>query len=216
VQLWRAGLDVPEATFEGWRSLLGEEELRRAAGFRFDQDRRRFIAGRALLRLILGAHLGFVPHRLKFHLGAQGKPALLPGQGPAGFQFNVSHSANVFVCAIAVDRPVGVDIEQMRPITGLARLAAWILSPREHERWSALPEAGRMQAFFNAWTRKEAWLKARGIGLSGSLTELEVAFHSAQRPRILRTPPGEEPPGHWRMAAFEPEPGFTGALVAGL
>jgi len=174
----------PHALAKLWNLLSSDEQLR-ASRFRFDLHRNRFIAGRGLLRIVLGAYCGNAPARLLFHYGPNGKPQL-PAQR---LHFNLAHSEDVGVLAISEAGPVGVDIEHVRTLPEFDELVSRFFCTHEAEQFSALPEEQQPDAFFNLWTRKEALLKATGEGIGESLNKVEVSFLPGDPARIIAVPP---------------------------
>jgi 4'-phosphopantetheinyl transferase len=198
VEVWSAVLDPPASLFSLLRGLLSPDEHQRAGRFVHHRDRDRFVAGRAFLRLLLGRCLREDPRALVFRYGPNGKPEL--GGPPRGLAFNLAHSEARAVCAVARGcDALGVDVERVRPIEdaeGVARLA---LPRAEAARLASLPEPQRRRAFYEAWTRNEALLKALGLGL-GLGQPLDDSA------------PGERP----SVQAFELEDDHVGAVaVAG-
>jgi 4'-phosphopantetheinyl transferase len=195
-------------------ALLSEGERRRADRFAFDRDRRRFILARAGLRRLLGARLGVGPESIDLVYGPHGKPALGSRLAPSGLRFNLSHRDDVAVYAFSREGDVGVDVEAVRRLDDADRIAARIFSPRENEAYQALGPADRPLGFFNCWTRKEAFVKATGDGLSRPLDGFDVSLAPGDPARILRV---DETPGDdcgWRMESFSPAPGFVAAVVS--
>lgn len=174
VDLWRVELDAGDPA---GAALLDREERERAARFVFERDRRRFVAGRAAVRAILAAYVGRPPGALTFTQGRWGKPAL-----PGGPRFNTSGAQGWGLCGVGEgDRELGVDVEQLRPVPDAASVAASSFTPEERAAWLALG-GGDREAFLRIWTRKEAALKALGVGLSG----MEAAPGSAIRAALSR------------------------------
>jgi 4'-phosphopantetheinyl transferase len=200
VHVWRLPLDQPGEHGTYLRSLLSADEEERAQRFRFPRDRERFVVCRGLLRVLLGRYLSCHPGRLRFAYGAHGKPALAGGAAAGRLCFNVAHSEGLALIAVARGREVGVDLECLRPETATEQLATSCFSARELEALRALPQQVRTEAFFRCWTRKEAYLKATGTGLSLGLDRFDVTL----RPLRARHAPGE--PGRPRRgAAVVPE-----------
>lgn len=158
VDLWRFALDQP---MDGAAALLSAEERTRADRYAFARDRTRFVAGRAALRAVLGAYVGAPPQDLVFVLGPHGKPAL-----PGGPEFSYSGSQGCGLCAIGGARPLGVDVEELREIPDAAAIAESTFTPEERAAWRGAGGDGR-GAFLRVWARKEAVLKALGVGLVG-------------------------------------------------
>jgi 4'-phosphopantetheinyl transferase len=181
---------------------LAPDEQLRADRFRFDSDRQRFIAARSGMRRILGRYLNRDPGTIEFSYASHGKPFL----ADRAIEFNLSHSGDWAVLAVAVDRAVGVDIERIKPMADLAKLTARFFVTGEHQRIMQLAEADRAIAFFRTWTCKEAYLKATGEGL-GQLKSLEVVVQP-QLPARLLTPIG------WQLLELVPDVGYVGAVAA--
>lgn len=181
VQLWWASLDVDESEIDRLRRLLTPDEVRRAERFRVIDARRRFVAARAALRMVLSRATGTAPGSLTFRYGEHGKPRL-EGSGP---HFNASDSGDFVVVALASEE-IGVDIEVLRPLARMDRLARRICTDRELEEWSSLPESDSNAALLRLWTYKEAALKAIGTGLPGGVRNVEVSSPPAGPPRLVR------------------------------
>src|SRR4029077_8471698 len=119
VHVWRATLNLPVDFVAGLEPMLSADEQERARRFRFDDDRRRYLGGRGLVRVLLGRYLQIAPDRVRFDYTRFGKPHLAAGVEPRSLQFNVSHSGELLLIAIAADRALGVDLEQIRPDIGI-------------------------------------------------------------------------------------------------
>jgi 4'-phosphopantetheinyl transferase len=158
VDVWLVALD---RTLPGAAGLLDVAELGRAARFAFERDRGRFVAGRAALRAILAGYVGAAPGALAFSAGSRGKPAL-----PGGLPFSFSHSLDRALCAVGVDREIGVDLEALREVPDAEGIVRSSFTPEEQAAWRAAGGGGGA-AFLRLWTRKEAALKALGVGLAG-------------------------------------------------
>lgn len=174
VHVFCVTLDQPSARLEQLAGTLSNDEHARSARFNFKQDRNRFIAGRGLLREILGRLLRADPARLTFAYGSRGKPRLASPVNGRMLQFNLAHSDSLAVCAVSASYELGIDIERIRPIREAEDIAARFFSARENAEWRSLPDERRAEAFFTCWTRKEAWLKAIGAGISEILNQGEV------------------------------------------
>jgi 4'-phosphopantetheinyl transferase len=182
VHIWRARLDVPWSwTFDEALSL---EDRTRADRFKFESDRRKFCAARATLRLILSRYLGVKPGRLKLETGEFGKPFLADKTVAQGLRFNLSHSHQLALISITRDREVGVDLEFMRSEFVNDDVASHFFSPAEVAEFRTLTPDQRTRAFFNVWTRKEAYIKARGEGLYCPLDQFDVSV-APERPAML-------------------------------
>ena len=209
-QVWSVALDLSHADAKRLEAVLCAEERRRAARYRRRQDRVRFIAARAALRCLLAAHLGAEPRALAFAYGANGKPALSPG---GGLEFNLSHSGDLAVIALAHDREVGVDVERLRPLSSAQRIAERLWSSGEAAALGTLDEDERLTAFFATWTRKEAVVKALGEGITDRLDGFQVPTGSAPGGGALHIPGHEGRADAWWLTDLRPAPGYLGALV---
>ncbi len=208
VHVWKTPLDLDSAQLDPLAVLLSPAEQARAARFRFERDRRRFIAARGFLRSLLGRYLGANPRAIEFTLNDYGKPAI---EG-AAIRFNLSHSHGLALAAFALGREVGIDVEQIREgVTG-DRIAERFFSPLEAAELVALPEVEQTEAFFRCWTRKEAWIKAVGHGLSIPLNSFDVTI-GRHDVRLAATRPDIAEAERWTLCHLDPEPGFTGALA---
>jgi 4'-phosphopantetheinyl transferase len=211
VQLWLADLDRPPVPLEVLGESLDAEERKRAARFRFEAHRRRFIAGRGLLRRLLGRLSGTAPEALVFRYGAKGKPHLVVPR--VDLRFNLSHSANGALFAVARGRELGVDVEALRPMGDAEALVERFFHPAERRTFAALAPESRVTAFFSGWTRKEAYLKARGDGLSLPTTEFEVALTTGGPLGLIGFDREPTEVGRWSFEAFEPAREFLGAVA---
>ena len=207
VHVWRAHLD--DTVDPAWElGLLSEDERRRAARFRFAHHRTRFVLRRALLRTILGRYVGIEPGRLQFRDAANGKLALT---GYEDLQFNLSSSRSVALYAIACDRVVGVDVEHVSPSAGNLPLAERLFASAELTALRSLPASSRGLAFYRCWTRKEAFVKAIGSGLSRSLDTFEVPLDAADR---LMPVHSTIDPDVWSVREVMPAPAYVGAVAS--
>ena len=195
------GLDVDADELARLAALLDADETRRAAGFRFDRDRRRFIARRGRLRERLGRLVGQRPDRLRFAAGACGKPRLARRDAP---HFSLSHSHGTMMLAIA-DRAVGCDLEWIDPAFDWPQVAARLFAPGEAAALATRAPAAGRRAFFDCWARKEAFVKGLGQGLSYPLDAFEVSL--GKEARLLAGPRG------WRFHTGFARDGFACALV---
>lgn len=209
ISVFRIHLDQPEPIVARLAQSLSPDEQARAARFRFDHLRRRFTVARGALRAILGKALDRVPASLTFTYGEHGKPALTDGL----LSFNLSHSEEWGLCAVAQSRSVGVDLEIVQT-RDMAALAARFFSPREAELLGTLPPEQRTAAFFRAWSSKEALVKATGQGLTLPTRQVEVTLLPREQPRLLSLSGDEAAAARWRLVTIDAVPGFAGALCA--
>jgi 4'-phosphopantetheinyl transferase len=211
VDLWSASLEPPAPLRAHLEGCLSLDERERAARFVFPRDRNRFVAGRAFLRLLLAQYLATDPASLRFRYGPHGKPALADDR--SGVAFNLAHSNSLAVCALARGGELGVDVERVRPIPDADGVARSFFSPRESAELASVPEPERHRAFFDGWTRKEAFLKALGDGLARPLDSFDVTLKPGDPPRLLRTVGDPEEAGRFSLHSLEPEAGYVAAIA---
>lgn len=204
--MWRASLDRSAGVTARLETVLAADERERAARFYLDRHRARYVVGRGLLRVLVGRYLGVAAQEVEFAYGEHGKP-LLAKPGP---WFNLAHSGGEAVLAFSSSGEVGVDIELVDHRTH-GRVAERFFSTLEVETLSSLPAALRSRAFLHCWTRKEAFMKARGDGLSLALDSFDVTLAPSEPPAILRTAWSASEPAEWSLVDLS-EPG--GAVIA--
>lgn len=203
VHVWRARLDRPPVPLGELAVLLSEPELERASRLR--TARAPFVAGRGMLRIVLGRYLGRDPAAIELETGPEGKPSVT---GDA-LRFSVSHSGSVALYAFA-RRPVGIDVERLRDPSRAAPVASRVLSEGERATLAALPPERRAAALLELWTLKEAYLKATGEGLSRAPRSVEV---EAAPPRLVRVGGDEGEAARWSLCAIRPAGGYLAALA---
>jgi len=211
VQLWRIDLGAIGGDESRWQQLLSPDELARASRFHFSRDRQRFVASRALLRTILAGYLSTDAKALTFSYSNKEKPSLGPAHVDSGVTFNVSHSGGIALMAFASWREVGVDIEQIRRDSDLEIIARRFFSKYEQNHLSGLPDEEKVDAFFRCWTRKEAYIKATGDGLSLPLSQFDVSLRAGETSALLATRPDSSEAGRWLL---EEVPGGSGYIAA--
>lgn len=214
VHVWRARLDLDPAALMPMIERLSLDELARAERFHSSVHRNRFIAAHGNLRVLLARYLGTLPGSLIFSLNAHGKPSLMPVDGAADLRFNLSHSQDAAVFAFALGREVGVDLERIRPSKNERALAKRFFSPSEVGALESLPESEQLRAFFRCWTRKEAYIKARGGGLTIGLTSFSVSLATRAKEILPIVCHDGSDSGQWWLRAFDPGAGFEGAVAA--
>lgn len=213
VHVWRASLRPPADVLARLQTTLSADERARAARFHFPQHRTAFVAGRGVQREILARYTGLPPTALMYREGSHGKPELDGAAGGMGIRFNVSNSGDLALYAVTLGRELGVDLELLKPMPDGMDIASRFFSAPENEVFAALPDDVRDLAFFRCWTRKEAYIKAVGEGLSMPLDRFDVAFAPGEPARILRTRGNPAEAERWTMLALEPGPGYVGALA---
>src|SRR5260370_29707972 len=213
IHVWRTSLDVAASGVAKVRQMLSPDERERADRFHFEADRRRCVIGRGYLRLLLGEILDLPANKLQFEYDEFGKPGLIPRQG-LPLQFNVSHSGDLILIAITMGRAVGIDVERIRTDLDLDGIAARFFSTNECKALASLAGPARFEAFFRCWTRKEAYLKARGVGLSLPLDQFDVSFLPNEEPQLLATRPDPAEASQWRGRALDLSREYAAALAA--
>ncbi|BAZ38832.1 4'-phosphopantetheinyl transferase HetI [Calothrix sp. NIES-4101] len=183
IHVWRLDLDRPESQLQQFVSLLSDDELARADRLYFQQHRQRFIVGRGILRTILSKYLHVLPQELQFSYEAFGKPVLAEKFSSSNLWFNLSHCQSMALCAVCLNRPIGIDLEYIRPITDVVTLAQQFFSPNEYAAMKSLPPNQKQEVFFRYWTCKEAYLKATGAGIS-QLQQIEVILSNNEPAKI--------------------------------
>ena len=211
VHVWRAELSCSPNILASYSQTLSPDEQERAARFRFETDRTRYIAARGILRQLLADYLHTEPQRLAFDANAFGKP-LLTSEFDSSLQFNLSHSGGIGLFAFARNRRVGVDVELCRPNLDFTALADSVFSPQERHFLRLMPADYRAPAFFACWTRKEAYIKAQGQGMALALDSFDVSLTPGQ-PRILATRPDASEAKRWTIHDLAPGFGCAAALV---
>ena len=179
VDLASAGRSDDDPTTLAEWPILADDEQARALRFVRPRDRRRFVICRGSLRVIMSHLLGVAAQRVAFQAGPGGKPALVAADDSSdspSLRFNVSHSADLALIAVSLDRELGVDVEQIRPIAEAARIVESYFTAAEQIEFRSLDPTLRDAAFMRGWTRKEAVLKAQGVGLAGLARDFETRF----------------------------------------
>jgi 4'-phosphopantetheinyl transferase len=209
VHVWRTSLVRPKDAVERMRTLLARDEQHRADRFRFKRDRSRYIVGRALLRGLLARYLDAAPEELEFEYGEFEKPALRSGPW-----FNLSHSGPIALYAFSSTGEIGIDVELDDADFARERIAERFFSPAEVRLLRSLPSEAQPRAFLTCWTRKEAFIKARGDGLSLALDSFDVTLAPDVPAALLRTAWCSEEPGQWQLEDLsDPRAGYIAAVA---
>ena len=216
VHAWAIALDRP-ASFRNnlWR-VLAPDEQERAQRFYFDHHRFHYIVAHGLLRTILANYLQEAPQSINFAYGEHGKPELAPAfkQNGNQLEFNLSHSNGMALLGVSWNRPVGIDIEAIRLLDDGKEIARRFFSKWEYEQFTAVSPSQQLQAFFNCWTRKEAYIKAIGDGLSCPLDSFDVTLTPGKPAKLLRVHGNSSQAAQWQLNHLQPKPGFVGAIIA--
>ena len=208
VHVWRISLEQEDALLARFRRTLAPEELDRAGRFRFERLQRHYLAGRGFLRDVLARYLSVKPEDLRFSYNAYGKPSLADGES---LQFNMSHSHEICLVAVTRDAAVGIDVEHIRADFASDEIARRFFSRVEVETFNSLVKEEQVAAFFRCWTRKEAYIKAIGKGLSQPLDGFDVTLAPADPAALLR--PGDEDTATWSVSDIDVGPAYASALM---
>jgi 4'-phosphopantetheinyl transferase len=209
VDIWRLSLDLPTDAVKSIESTLSADESARAARFHFEVDKNRFIVAHGVLRKILGRYLHRDPAELTFSVNQYGKPALVNST----LEFNLSHSGDFALIAVTQGRKIGVDVERIRQGISSHVIAQQYFSKAEVAELQSLPIEQRESAFFTCWTRKEAYIKAQGLGLALPLESFDVSL-SPNEPAVLRaTRPDPQESARWMLRSLDVDLNYAGAIA---
>ena len=209
LHVWRVGLELADDDFAEFSNLLSTDEHRRAARFHFENDRRRFTAGRGALRFILARYLCCAGNEITFVYGVRGKPAL----ADAPLHFNLAHSEGLAVIGVTRSGPLGIDVERLRPVDDFMCIASSYFSPTERKAIAALPPEHQLLAFFTCWTRKEAYLKATGEGITTPLDSFDVTVAPCAPPKLLRREGAPNETARWSFQDLPLGADYLGAVA---
>lgn len=210
--VWRIDLAALAPRLPDLLPTLSEDERDRADRFHFPDGRIRYVVARGAMRDILSRYLDCPPAAVQFQYSEHGKPSLA-GTPPVDLRFNISHSGTLALCAVALGRSVGVDLEQERPDFAGQRIADRFFSPREAQTLRALPREQRDRAFLECWTRKEAYIKARGEGLSFPLHAFDVTLAPGEPVSLLATHGDPHESARWTLLDIDVGPAYAAALA---
>ncbi|MEN4099902.1 MAG: 4'-phosphopantetheinyl transferase superfamily protein [Anaerolineaceae bacterium] len=211
IHVYRLALDLPEGDIQKLSGLLTADEVIRANRFVYPTYRDYFIAGRAQLRRILSRYVRQSPEKIVFDYNEHGKPSLASAHNPV--QFNIAHSHTIALVAINENKRIGVDLERVRTDIDYTQIAQQFFSPGELKCLLALPHEQQLDAFYACWTRKEALIKARGIGLAIPLDQFEVSLTPNSPPQLLRTGINMINLQDWSLYELRPGTGYIAALA---
>jgi 4'-phosphopantetheinyl transferase len=211
VHVWHIDLEDKVEKLCRLDRLLAGDERERAERFHFQVDRQRFIVGRIALRTLLGRYLGQEPESVRLCYNSWGKPGLVQTQSNIDLRFNVAHSGGIALVALTLGRALGVDIEWTRPEVECLELARHYFSPLEVAALESAPAADRLRAFYKVWTRKEAYVKAHGVGLSLPLDSFSVNL--VEPPQLVSTEHDPNQLGRWEFHSLAPASDCIGALA---
>jgi 4'-phosphopantetheinyl transferase len=213
VHCWRVNLAPPESTIRKLAQLLNDDESARAGRFHFARDHNRFVVARAALRVILSRYLEVSPEKIQFSYSAYGKPALAGDHSASELQFNLGHSHEVAIYAFSIRRQLGIDIEHMRREVSGDEIAQRFFAAEEVASLREVPSDRRTEAFFNCWTRKEAYIKARGEGLTFPLGDFVVTMVPGEPAKLLTVRDAPQEAARWFLRELDPGPGYVAAVA---
>ena len=210
VHIWSASLDQPTSEYH---QLLSVDERARAERFYFEEDSRGFILRRGMLRTLIGYYLDIEPERVQFQYGTNEKPGIPDTLNSRNLHFSLSHSNGLALYAFSHDHEIGVDIEYIRDISKMEQIAERFFSLSENTVFQALPESMKREAFFNCWTRKEAFIKAIGQGLSYPLDKFDVSLVPDEPARLLSIGDDSIDESQWFICDLNINTGYKAALA---
>jgi 4'-phosphopantetheinyl transferase len=212
VHAWIEPLTWTDALLSEARETLSPAENERADRFLHEVHRNRYLISHLKLRKILGRYLARSPHELQFDVAEFGKPFLAPSCNGARINFNLSHSNERMLLGLIRGANIGVDIEEIRPESATLDLASRFFAERENQELRQLKGPEQVEAFFNCWTRKEAYLKAIGVGLSIDPRDCEVSLVPSAAPKLLKVAEATKGQDQWSLFHIS-EPGYVGAIA---
>jgi 4'-phosphopantetheinyl transferase len=213
IHIWRAGLNLPSGWVHELWSILTPEERTRAVRFQFPTHRDRFVIARGVLRILLGYYLDIPAERVTIEYLSCGKPFLHRDEAGPAVEFNLAHSHGLAVYAFGIARPLGIDLERVRPKLVDEDVYEYFFSPREAATLRGLSPSARTTAFLRCWTRKEAYLKARGDGMSVALDSFDVTLAPGEPPALLASREDPCDVMRWSFRDLPVAPGYVAALV---
>jgi 4'-phosphopantetheinyl transferase len=213
VHLWLVNLDLPLEKVNQLKDVLSSDEKVRAERFYFEKHRNRFIVARSTLRIILAQYLEREANKIEFSYGDRGKPFLKEKAPNKKLQFNISHSENLALYGLTYDRAIGVDIEHLRPIDDVQKIARRFYSAQESAIVDSLTDSKKILAFFRGWTAKEAYLKATGDGISEALDRVEVSLAPDETLSLLRLHGDIQAAARWRLHSFTPADQYVATIA---
>ena len=214
IHIWSFSLAPDPSRVAALRPLLDHEEIARVERYRFDHLKRRGVVRRGRLRQVVGAYAGIEPKDVRFDYGEKGKPLLAADQqGEEILHFNLSDSEDLAVYAVTRGCEIGVDVEMLRPMPDADSIAVSFFAAAERDVLAGVGEGEKSQAFFNCWTRKEAYIKAIGEGLSEPLDNFCVTLWPTEPCHFLHIGQSEEEASAWKLEHFIPAPDAVGALA---
>ena len=213
VDVWFVPLQSPDHDYDALFETLSQDERQRAERFYFEIHRRRFVIGRGVLRGILSRYLGIAAGEIQFEYGPQGKPLLRGVGSDLLLSFNASGSNDLAAYGVTREREIGIDVEWMHPDRSCDRIVERFFSEGEKRAYHEVNGPEKEAAFFQSWTRKEAYIKAIGDGLSRPLNSFELTLAPGEPPRVVGDDRDPEAVSRWTIRDLQPAEEYAGALV---
>jgi 4'-phosphopantetheinyl transferase len=213
VHVWRASLEVPSSYVALIGEILSSDERAKADRFVFEKHCQNFVVSHGFLRAILSRYLDCAPDELQFGCAEHGKPFLVGHHTRANLSFNLSHSGSVAIYGITRGRAIGVDLERIRPKIDIAEIARQFFSTSESSCLLSISSDARVNAFFDCWTRKEAFIKAKGAGLSLPLDQFDVTLSPGEPARLLETRWDKNESLRWSLRVIDVATGYAAAFA---
>lgn len=213
IHVWHLPLPRTQGEVTSFQRLLSPDELERAARFRFENNRADYMVSRGTLRYLLGLYLSTPGEDVRFDYSAYGRPSLREESSGRTLQFNISHSGEIVLLAFAVRRRIGVDVEKIRRDFSTSEIAERFFSTAECDSLRLLPVEQRHEAFFRCWTRKEAFIKALGEGLSHPLNQFDVSLTADSPAVLLATRPDAQEVKRWKLCNLQVPSDYSAALA---
>ncbi len=213
IHLWRANLNLPSRIIKTLANCLSEDEKKRAERFHFEQHRDRFIAGRGILRCLVANYLKISSENIIFEYSDRGKPKIAPALNQNNLQFNVSHSQDLAIYGFKYHKNIGVDLEYIKDNIDYKQLAKRFFTPQELQLINSYPIKKQKIIFFQLWTAKEAYLKATGDGLAGSLDQIEFTLDNHYQLHLVDIKPDITQVSHWLIDNFIPQDNFIATIA---
>jgi 4'-phosphopantetheinyl transferase len=215
VHLWQAFTIDWLSSIEELQDLLSSIEIDRARRFHFEWDKLRYVVAHGLLRMLISSYMNIPAHRIRFRGGPFGKPELHGNQRAPSFSFNISHSHELTVFAFSSYQRIGVDVEYVRPLPDFEEIVNAYFHPNEREALRGFPLQARQTAFFDCWTKKEAFVKATGEGLNRPLDSFAIPMGNGSGQCFLSLDEGAGKNERWTFLPLRPARRYTGAVVVG-
>ncbi len=213
IDVWRVKLNLDDFDMNVLKCILSDDEQNRANSYKFFQPRKLFILARVRLRQILSLYTDLLPERLVFSYSPQGKPNLVNSGGNGNITFNMSHSGEISVYAVSLNRNIGIDIEKPDKKVDFESLAKKYFSSGEYETIMELPEGEKQKAFYRCWTRKEAYIKGKGTGIAQLLDKVAVSCAPGEPAGLLSNRQEPEDVQKWSIEDLKEEAPYIGALA---